>query len=96
MGGTDATASRYQRQDATVGHFQARRYLPANSADRGCQSVVARSKKTYWIEKLLERHHFNAVVVALANKMAQTVWAVLAKGKAFDLFMWNPLEQANA
>lgn len=62
----------------------------------GARAVVARSKKTPWIEKLLERRHFNAVVVALANKMARTVWAVLAKGKAFDLFKWSSLEQASA
>jgi transposase len=62
----------------------------------GARAVIARSKRSNWIERLLERRHYNAVVVALANKMARTVWAVLAKGKAFDLFKWNPLEQVNA
>lgn len=62
----------------------------------GARAVIARSKQSNWIEKLLERRHYNALVVALANKMARTVWAVLAKGKAFDLFKWNPLEQVKA
>lgn len=62
----------------------------------GARAVIARSKRSNWVEKLLERRHYNAVVVALANKMARTVWAVLARGKAFDLLKWNPLEQVNA
>ncbi len=62
----------------------------------GARAVIARSKRSNWIEKLLERRHYNAVVVDLANKMARTVWAVLAKGKVFDLLKWNPLEQVNA
>ena len=62
----------------------------------GARAVIARSKRSNWIEKLLERRHYNAVVVALANKMARTVWAVLAKGKAFDQLKWSPLELVNA
>lgn len=58
--------------------------------------MIARSKRSNLIEKLLERRHYNAVVVALANKMARTVWEVLARGKAFDLLKWNPLEQVSA
>ncbi len=41
---------------------------------------------------LLQRRHFNVVVTAVANKMARTVWAVLAKGAAFDQVKWNPTE----
>lgn len=44
----------------------------------------------------MERRHYNALVVTLANKMVRTVWAVLARGKAFDLLKWNPLEQVRA
>lgn len=29
---------------------------------------------------------------AVANKMARTVWAILAKGVAFDQVKWNPTE----
>ena len=36
-----------------------------------------------WARQLLERKPFNKVVVALANKMARTAWAVLARGTAY-------------
>jgi transposase len=60
----------------------------------GARAVIARSEKSNWIERLLARRHYNVVVVALANKMARTAWAVLAKGIAFDLVKWNPTEVA--
>ncbi|GAC1526965.1 MAG: IS110 family transposase [Ramlibacter sp.] len=56
----------------------------------GARAVIARSTKSKWIELLLERRHHNVVVVALANKIARTAWAVLAKGVAFDQAKWNP------
>lgn len=37
-----------------------------------------------WLKQMGERRPANVVVVALANKMARQIWAVLAKGKAFD------------
>ncbi|MGF6214360.1 transposase [Comamonas sp. 4034] len=46
----------------------------------GARAVIARSGKSDWIERLLQRRHYKVVVVALANKMARTAWAVLAKG----------------
>ncbi len=58
----------------------------------GARAVIARSTKTGWITRLLERRHYNVVVAALANKMARTAWTVLAKGAAFDPVKWNPLE----
>jgi transposase len=58
----------------------------------GARAVIARSEKSSWINRLLERRHYNVVVVALANKMARTAWAVLAKGAAFDQVKWHPLE----
>lgn len=45
----------------------------------GARAVVARLEKSNWIDRLLARRHYNVVVVVLANKMARTVWAVLAK-----------------
>ncbi len=59
-------------------------------------AVVARSKKSNWIDQLLARRHYNVVVVVLAKKMARTVWAVLAKGIAFDQVRWNPTEITGA
>ena len=58
----------------------------------GARAVTARSGKSDWIERLLQRRHYNVVVVALANKMARTAWAVLARSMAFDRSRWNPLE----
>lgn len=62
----------------------------------GARSVIARAERSSWINRLLERRHYNVVVVALANKMARTAWAVLAKGAAFDQVKWNPLEPVTA
>ncbi|MDM0071648.1 IS110 family transposase [Variovorax sp. J31P207] len=62
----------------------------------GARAVIAKSEKSAWITRLLERRHYNVAVVALANKMARTAWAVLAKGVAFDLVRWNPVELVKA
>ena len=37
-----------------------------------------------WLDGLLQRRPSNVVVVALANKMARTIWALLAHGRTFD------------
>jgi transposase len=60
----------------------------------GARAVVSRSAHGSWLERLLQRRHFNVAVVALANKMARTIWAVLAKGIAFEPARWNPTEVA--
>jgi transposase len=38
----------------------------------------------HWLGDLLQRRSSHVVVVALANKMARTVWALLAHGRTFD------------
>lgn len=38
-----------------------------------------------WVQKLLKTKHKNRVVVALANKLARIVWAVLAKNEDYRL-----------
>jgi transposase len=58
----------------------------------GARAVIARADKSSWITRLLARRHYNVVVVALANKMARTVWAVLAKGTVFEQVKWNPID----
>jgi hypothetical protein len=62
----------------------------------GARAVISKSEQSSWITRLLECRHFNMVVVALANKMARTAWAVLVKGAAFDQVNWNPVEQGGA
>lgn len=37
-----------------------------------------------WLKELLARRPKNVAIVALANKMARTIWALLAHGRAFD------------
>jgi transposase len=37
-----------------------------------------------WLKQMGERRPTNVVIVALANKMARQIWAVLAKGQAFQ------------
>jgi transposase len=36
------------------------------------------------LTKLLQRAHKNTVIVALANKLARIVWAVLRHGGTYD------------
>ena len=54
----------------------ARAALPSLSA-----SATALGK---WLKSLLERAHKNIVIVALANKLARIVWAVLRHGGTYD------------
>lgn len=39
--------------------------------------------KSKWSKKLLERKPANKVRIALASKMAQITWAILAKGETY-------------
>jgi transposase len=37
-----------------------------------------------WIEQLSRRLHRNMLAIALANKLARIVWAVLARGRSYQ------------
>jgi transposase len=37
-----------------------------------------------WLKGLLSRRPKNVAIVALANKMARTIWALMAHGRVFD------------
>ncbi|MBT8360951.1 MAG: IS110 family transposase [Deltaproteobacteria bacterium] len=51
----------------------------------GARSVIQHQKEhSPWLAELLSRRHRNAVVVALANKMARTIWALLAHDRTYD------------
>lgn len=51
----------------------------------GARSVIQNQKEhASWLTKLLSRRPRNAVVVALANKMARTIWALLAHDRRYD------------
>ena len=53
----------------------------------GARSVILSATKkvdqTGWLHKILERRHPNVASVALANKNARTVWALLAHDREF-------------
>lgn len=59
----------------------------------GARAVIARATHSSWLTKLLARRPYNVAVAAVANKLARTAWAVLAKGRAFDPLKWHPTEQ---
>lgn len=51
----------------------------------GARSVIAHGKQQdAWLTRLLARRPFNAAVVALANKMARTIWALLAHERRYQ------------
>lgn len=55
----------------------------------GARAIIARGKHSPWLAALLKRRPYSVAVAALANKLARTLWAVLAKGKPFDAVMWH-------
>jgi transposase len=51
----------------------------------GARSVISHQKQRGpWLDKLLARRPLNAAVVALANKMARTIWALLAHERTYQ------------
>ena len=50
----------------------------------GARSIVIRHRDVPWVAALLARRPYNVAVAAVANKLARTIWAVLAKGKPYD------------
>ncbi len=51
----------------------------------GARSVLKCSKDPgKWLEELSKRKPPNVVIVALANKMARTIWAMLAHGRTYE------------
>lgn len=57
----------------------------------GARAALFRSKnmstnKINWLKELTSRRGFNRAVVALANKNARIIWAIMSKGEEF---VWN-------
>jgi transposase len=51
----------------------------------GARAVIEKAKdKPRWLQELLARRPLNVAVVALANKMARTAWAIVAHGRAYQ------------
>ncbi|MBS7661588.1 IS110 family transposase [Pseudomonas lalucatii] len=56
------------------------------------RSILNQGHRSAWAESLLTRRPYNVVVAAVANKLARTLWAVLAKGSTYraELFTACP------
>ena len=57
----------------------------------GARSVVMRAKDgpTWpWLADMLQRRPYSLAVAAVASKLGQTIWAVLAHGQAWRLQTW--------
>jgi transposase len=51
----------------------------------GARTVLTHTKEPgKWLQELGKRRPPNVVTVALANKMARTIWALLAHGREYD------------
>lgn len=50
----------------------------------GARAVLSSPHPPPWASQLLARRPFNVVVMALANKMARTAWALVAHGRSYD------------
>jgi transposase len=51
----------------------------------GARAILFAAKhKGAWAESLLQRRPPNVAVVAMANKLACTAWAILVHGRKFD------------
>jgi transposase len=66
----------------------------------GARSVITQGSRPGrtlepWIQTLLLRRPKNVAIVALANKMARTAWALLAHGRSFDR-SWSKAQPAPA
>ena len=55
----------------------------------GARAIIARGRHSHWLDELLKRRPYNVALAALAHKLARTIWAVWAKGKAFDAAKWQ-------
>lgn len=62
------------------------RTLLVQGARAVLRTVAARQDRLgTWLRELLRRRHKHVVAVALANKMARVIWAVLVKNVAFNV-----------
>lgn len=59
----------------------------------GARAVAIRSKDSStwpWVTALLQRRPYSVAVAAVANKLARTIWTVLARGQAWRPEAWQP------
>lgn len=62
------------------------RCLLVHGARSSIRTVAKRNDRTsLWAASLKEKHGYNKAAVALANKNARIIWAILAKGTEYDV-----------
>jgi transposase len=61
-------------------------------------SIEKATPEQIWIRQLAIRLPFGKLLVAVANKHARQIWAMLARGEAYDPHAWlrHPMTQRNA
>jgi transposase len=59
----------------------------------GARSVVCsnKAKAWPWLAELLKRRPYSVAVAAVANKLARTIWAVLARNQAWRPQVWQAM-----
>ncbi|CAL8472911.1 transposase [Caballeronia sp. S22] len=60
------------------------RTLLIHGARSVIQAASRKEQKDYWLQRLLQRRNPNVAAVALANKNARIVWALLARSREFE------------
>ena len=70
-------------------HQQTRRHVPTNAADSrgaiGAAHLKRHPDRTEgWLARVADRRNPNIAAVALANKNARIVWALLAHGRDYQ------------
>jgi len=66
-------------------YVEAWRHVSAHVADSRCASGVGACKGARTgVEQIQKRRPKNVVIVALANKMARTIWAVLCHDRSYQ------------
>ena len=71
LGGISKAGNRYLRQMLIVGAMAVVRYAERNSARRP------------WLVQMLRRRKPKVAAVALANKTARTIWAMMISGERY-------------
>jgi hypothetical protein len=49
-----------------------------------CSTCAHAKEPGSWVEQIRKRRPLSVVVVALANKMARTIWAILARDRPYQ------------
>jgi transposase len=75
-------------------HLRTLLVVGAHAALYRMKSGKTQSRLADWARVLLAKKPFKLVAVALANKMARTAWAIMAKGTSYNPGFGYPLETA--